>query len=251
MSYYYVARVQDEHKGLFDELLTRVKARDVLQCNECPNGNNHHHYLFVSHIKESTMRTYKQKSGIPGVQKACSLTPLKLLDRPEKEAIKQYKLYMCKGYDVEGKRPYLSIKDGKYVGIPPRCKGFYLGEVEKLHQEFWESNQKKYPDTKKTGKARSQSAAARFVKYLEENVELDKKDGVDEKYLRIRFNYIFDTVSSHALHWCRNIDKACVQKVRNDLISAGLNRFDDTGIFFKRSLCLDREHWRELGYPLS
>lgn len=234
---YYSARTQEEHYDEFYKLLDMCKAKNILWCKEDTGNNPHYHFLFESHIKVSTMRTYRQKTNIGKGQKQLAIQELRVGDGLcVQDAIKKYKLYMCKGYNVSSKRLHEYLKDGQYIGESPKTKGFYLGETEKLHKEFWEN----YKVLKIIGneKSKGNTGTSRFISYLEEHLKLDhdsdRQHDKTENYLRFRYkNIIVRQIVELAYHYCRKMDKSCIETVVKNLVSAGLNRFDDTGLFFK------------------
>ena len=236
---YYTARTQEAHHEEVLKLLQTCKASGILWCKEDTGNNPHYHYLFESPLEVSTMRTHRQKSNVPKGQQNLVLKEIQTRfqeDYTVKDVIHRYKLYMCKGYDVSSKALYAKVKDGVYIGKPPVTHGFYLGETEKLHKEFWET----YHKMRILGndKSKGNTGTSRFISYLEEHLKIerdsDEKNDSTEKYLRIRYkDIILNQVISLAYHYCRKMDKSCIETVVKNLVSAGLNRFDDTGLFFK------------------
>jgi len=234
---YYTARTQEQHHDEVLKLFNMAKAQNIMWCKEDTGNNPHYHYLFESHIKVSTMRTYRQKTNLPKGQEHLVLKELKVdKELCVQDAKKKYMLYMCKGYNVSSKRLYEMYKDGVYIGEAPITKGFFLGEAENLHKEFWDN----YKNMKIIGndKSKANTGTARFISYLEEhlNIECDSDQKMDrtEKYLRIRYkDIIVKQIVALAYHYCRKMDKSCIETVVKNLVSAGLNRFDDTGLFFK------------------
>lgn len=234
---YYSARAQAEHLEEFLKILNLCKAQNILYCKEDTGHNPHYHFLFQTHVKVSTIRTYRQKVNIPKGQKQAAFAELKVEDGlSEQDAVKKYKLYMCKGYNVSSKELHKYFKDGKYIGEPPQTKGFYMGETESLHQEFWENFKK----LKIIGheKKKGNTGTANFISYLEEHLKIERdSDEIKnrtEKYLKVRYKTIIvPQIIELAYHYCRKMDKSCIELVVKNLVSAGLNRFDDTGLFLK------------------
>lgn len=234
---YFTARTQAEHFEGIMKILHLCKAKNILYCKEDTGCNPHYHFLFQTHVKVSTIRTYRQKVNIPKGQKQAVFAELRVEEGlSEQDAVKKYKLYMCKGYNVSSKELHKYFKDGKYIGELPQTKGFYMGETESLHQEFWENfkNFKIIGQEKKVQK----TGTANFISYLEEHlhIERDSDDikNCTEKYLRIRYkDIIVPQIIELAYHYCRKMDKSCIELVVKNLVSAGLNRFDDTGLFLK------------------
>lgn len=242
---YYVARTQEHlHLELLN-LFKMIKARNVQWCKEDTGQNPHYHYLLESDLKVSTIRTYRQKTTLPKGQQHLVFKELRIGDGPVglnkgessfEAAKKRYKLYMCKGYNVSSKRLYEYVRFGKYIGKPPQTYGFYLGETEELHKEFWAN----YNALCLLGneKVKGNTGTAKFISYLEEHLNIapdsDQINDRREKYLRIRYkDIILKQIVELAYHYCRKMDKSCIETVVKNLVSAGLNRFDDTGLFFK------------------
>uniref|UniRef100_UPI0040485413 hypothetical protein n=2 Tax=Burkholderiales TaxID=80840 RepID=UPI0040485413 len=215
----------------------KAKANTIRWCHEDTGNNPHYHYLFESPLKVSTMRTYRQKTTIPKGQQHLVIKELRVDEGLSvQDAQKKYMLYMCKGFDVSSKKLYDRYIDGRYIGVPPITGNFYLGETDSLHKEFWDN----YKKMKIIGndKSKANTGTARFISYLEEHLQIqcdsDQKNDTTEKYLRIRYkDIILKQVVACAYHYCRKMDKSCVEIVVKNLVSAGLNRFDDTGLFFK------------------
>lgn len=246
---YYSARTQSEHLEEFMKILDLCKAQNILYCKEDTGHNPHYHFLFQTHVKVSTIRTYRQKVNIPKGQKQAAFAELKVGDGlSEQDAVKKYKLYMCKGYNVSSKELYKYFKDGKYTGEPPQTKGFYMGEAESLHKEFWDN----FKNMKLLGndKRNANTGTANFISYLEEHLKIDRESDQNnnrtEKYLKDRYiNVIMPQVIELAYHYCRKMDKSCIELVVKNLVSAGLNRFDDTGLFLKYEVRNIKDYFME------